>query len=351
MNLRRRLLYAVLLLAAMTVISVTGYRLLGGGGVTFLQALYMAVITLAGVGYGEIVDTSHNPPLRVFNIFVVLFGVTIMVYVFSVVTAFLVEGEIRDLFWRRKMQKRISELKDHYVICGLGDTGRYVMEELQSMHTPYVLIDSSEDNMQKLREKHRDLLYVIGDATDEAVLDQTRVDRAKGLIAGLASDKDNLVITFLVRQKNPEIRIVARCSDEGKFSERMLKAGANSTVSPNRIGGLRLASEVLRPHVVGFLDLMLKEQSRTLRIEEIEIAPGSHWTGQAIEHLKLRNRHNLMVLAVKNSGVDPHPSFFVNPPETLVLCEGAVVIVMGDVNEVKSARHEARPEQAAVAEA
>jgi voltage-gated potassium channel len=346
MNLRRRLVCAVIILVGTAAVSVAGYRLLGGPGVTFLQALYMAVITLAGVGYGEIVDTSHSPALRVFNIFVVLFGVTIMVYVFSVVTAFLVEGEIHNLFWRRKMQKRITELKDHYIICGLGDTGRYVIEELQAMHKPYLVIETHEDNVEKFRDTHRDLLYIIGDATDETVLDQTSVEHAKGLIAGLAADKDNLVITFLVRQKNPNIRIVTRCSDEAKFSERMLKAGADSTVSPNRIGGLRLASEVLRPHVVEFLDLMLKEKSCTLRIEEIEVPAGSRWIGQSLDHLKLRSRHQLMALAVKNSGMQPGPTFQVNPPDEQILQELAVVIVMGDVNDVKRARDEAQRKKA-----
>ncbi len=347
MNIGRRLLWALGLLLLALAISMTGYRLLGGHQVSFLQALYMAVITLAGVGYGEIVDTSHNPSLRLFNIFVVLFGVTLMVYVFSVVTAFLVEGEIRDLFWRRKMQKRISELKNHYIVCGLGDTGRYVLDELQATGTPHVVIESHEENLKKLREHRPDLLYIVGDATDESVLDQAGLERAQGLIAGLANDKDNLVITVLVRQKNPDIRIVARCSDEEKFGERMLKAGATSTVSPNRIGGLRLASEVLRPHVVGFLDQMLKQKSKTLRIEEIVVGTGSGWNGIALEALKLGAKYNLMALAVKNSRMQPNPEFWVNPPQNLVVREEMVIVVMGDVKDVQRAREEARRARAA----
>jgi voltage-gated potassium channel len=342
MNLRRRLAYALLVLLAVVVLSVSGYCLLGGADVTFLQALYMAVITLSGVGYTEVVDTSHNPVLRIFNVFVVLFGVTIMVYVVSLVTAFLVEGELGDLFWRRKLDKKIDGLTGHYIICGLGDTGRYIAIELQAAGTPYVVIENREDLVQKFRETHRDLLYVIGDATDEAVLDRTAVGRAKGLIAGLSADKDNLVITFLVRQKNPAIRIVARCSDEAKFSDRMLKAGADATVSPNRIGGLRLASEVLRPQVVEFLDLMLKEQSRTVRVEQIEIPEGSGWSGLSLDHLNLKARHGLVPLAVKNSGTHQNPAFLVNPPGDQVLRDGAIVIVMGDVNDVKRARDEAQ---------
>src|SRR5580704_17881609 len=149
MALRKRLLLALALLLGLIVVSTTGYRVIGGPSVTFLQALYMAVITLAGVGYGEIVDTSHNPALRIFNIGIVLFGVAITVYVFSVVAAFLVEVEVTNPFWRRRMQKRISELSNHFVVCGLGDTGRYAVTELQKTSTPSVVIDTSEENLKK----------------------------------------------------------------------------------------------------------------------------------------------------------------------------------------------------------
>lgn len=245
------------------------------------------------------------------------------------------------------MEKKISALTDHYIICGLGDTGRYVAAELQAAGTPFVVIETHEDPVQKFRETYHDVLYVIGDATDEAVLDYTRVGQAKGLIAGLSTDKDNLVITFLVRQKNPSIRIVARCSDEEKFSDRMLKAGADSTVSPNRIGGLRLASEVLRPHVVEFLDLMLKEQGRTLRVEQIEISKGSGWSGLSLDRLDLKARYKLLPLAVKTSDSRSSHEFIVNPPGDQLLREGSIVIVMGDISDVKRARQECRTEQAA----
>src|SRR3954447_19879492 len=292
MELRRRIIHAALLLLVLISFSIFGYRLLGGPSVTFLQALYMAVITLAGVGYGEIIDTSHYPALRIFNIFVVLFGVMITAYVFSSVTAFLVEGDYSNKFRRRKMLNRIKEIKNHYIVCGLGDTGRHAIAELQKTNTPYVVIEHVEDNIKKVQDLHADgrykeLLYIVGDATDEEVLESAGVNRAVGLLTMLPQDKENLVITVMVRQKNQSIRIVTRCTDL-KYSERMMKAGANSVVSPNLIGGMRLASEVLRPHVVGFLDLMLREQSRTLRIEEIVVPTNSPWIGKSLGDIALR---------------------------------------------------------------
>lgn len=330
---------------AVTFISVLGYRVLGGPQVGFLQALYMAVITLAGVGYGEFVDTANNVPLRVFNIFVVLFGVMITAYVFSAVTAFLVEGDYSDYFRRRKMLKRISQLKNHYIVCGLGDTGRHAVSELHKTGTPYVVIDNHEDNIKRLLEHSgetfKEMLYLIGDATDEDMLEQAGIGRAAGLLTTLAQDKENLVITVMVRQKNPDVRIVTRCTDL-KFSERMQKAGANSVVSPNMIGGLRLASEVLRPHVVGFLDLMLKEQSRTLRIEEVVISADSPWVGKSLGSLNLRGHYNLLPMAVKNAAVNPgSQNFWVNPPDSVALNVGLIVIVMGDVSDIRKARQDA----------
>lgn len=341
-SLRRRLLYALLTLVCVVTIAVTGYRVLGGERIGFLQALYMAVITLAGVGYGEIVDTSHNPALRVFNMFVVLIGVTLTVYVFSVVTAFLVEGEIRNIFWRRRMERHISELKDHYIVCGLGDTGRYCIDELVKTETPFVAVENHPDNVKKFQEHAptKDFLYVVGDAADAAVLDEAGIAQAKGLIAALPSDKDNLVVTVMAHQQNPSLRIVARCTDL-KFAERLIKAGANATVSPNHIGGLRMASEALRPHVVNFLDLMLKEKSHTVRVEEIQVPGGGAWVGLSMSDLDLRHRYHLLPMAVRTHGENHERKFLFDPPDSYHLSGGDVIVVMGDIHEVHKARHDA----------
>jgi len=348
MALRKRLLLAGGLLLSVIVFSMAGYRILGGDSVGFLQALYMAVITLAGVGYAEVVDTSHNPALRVFNIGVVLIGVAITVYVFSVIAAFLVEVETTNPFWRRTMQKRINQTRDHYIVCGLGDTGRHAVHELHKTGTPHVVIELVEENVKRAQELYPEifanLLYVIGDATEEELLEKAGVERAKGIIATLPLDKDNLVITVVAHQRFPKMRIVARSADE-KFSDRMLRAGAQSTVSPSRIGGLRLASEVIRPHVVGFLDLMLREQSQTLRVEQTDIA-GPPWAGLPLSRLNLHNSYNLLVLAAKSADT---PKLWVNPPDSLVVRPGTAIIVMGDVKDVQRARQEAAGASAASA--
>jgi len=342
--LKKRLTSALLLLLALIAFSVTGYRLLGGSSVTFLQALYMAVITLAGVGYAEIVDTSHNPALRVFNMGIVLFGVAITVYVFSVVAAFLVEIEITNPLWRRRMQRKIDQLSAHYIVCGFGDTGRYCVQELNDTATPHVVVDLHAENVKKLRELHpeslEDLLWVIGDATEEEILEKAGIARAKGLISALPQDKDNLVVTVVARQRFPQLCIVARAADK-RFSDRMLRAGANATVSPTRIGGLRMASEAIRPAVVSFLDLMLQGQAQMLRVEELQITSGSRWAGLSLENIPLQRDYNLLVLAVKRPIETGLPKFWVNPPTALSLQPGSVIIVLGDLNDIDRARNDA----------
>ena len=179
------------------------------------------------------------------------------------------------------------------------------------------------------------MLYVVGDATEEDVLEKAGLSRASGIITALPLDKDNLVVTVIVRQRFPKMRIVAR-SAERKFAERMLRAGANATVSPSQIGGLRMASELIRPHVVGFLDPMLKEQGRTLRVEEIEIKATSAWAGSALHDLDLKGRYNLLVLGLKRpNAAKAQPSLLINPPDDTVVAEA--------VHPDRYGRHERYP--------
>ncbi len=335
MNLRRNLALALSLLLAIVVAATAGYRVLGGPNVTLLDAIYMAVITIATVGYGEVIDTSTNPALRVFNIFVILFGIGIMLYVFSASTAFIVEGELKDIFRRRKMLKQIQQIKDHFIVCGAGETGQYVIEELIKARQPFVVIDLDETHLEKAQ--HLGQFPVLkGNADDEEILNAAGLERARGLVTVLPDDRDNLMVTVTVRQKNPTIRIVARCAESGMV-DKLIRAGANSAVSPNMIGGLRLASELIRPGVVGFLDQMLRNQSRTLRVEEITVPGESSWVGKTVHDTGIHRRFDLLALALRRAAGD----MVYNPHGDVVLASGDVLVVMGDVEKVWKAREAA----------
>lgn len=335
MTIRRQLIISLLLLLIVVMVAVVGYRWLGGPEVTLLDAIYMAVITFATVGYGEVVDTSNHPALRIFNIFVILFGIGIMLYVFSASTAFIVGGELKDIFRRRKMLKQIHDLTDHFIVCGAGETGHYVVEELLKTGHNFVVVDHDHERLEKIQQLGG-FPVLEGDASDDEILESAGITRARGLASVLPDDRDNLMITVTARQKNPRVRIVARCTDE-RMAERVTMAGANSAVSPSMIGGLRLASELIRPQVVGFLDLMLREKSRTVRVEEISIGESSPWAGKTLGEADLRPRFELLALAVRKASSE----LWFSPSDGARITAGDVVVVLGDVKAIWKAREAA----------
>jgi len=335
MELRRRLLRALAAIALFAAAAVVGLHTLGRD-VSWLDAVYMVVISLTGVGYTEIVDTSHNPTLRVFNIVVLVCGVSMMLYVLSLATAFLVEGNFGSLFRRRRMERRIAGFTGHFVVCGLGETGSLVLDELGKTGAQAAVVELKADRLAALADSPS-LATVEGDATDLDTLERAGLARASCVVAALPHEKDNLVITVLVRQNNPAVRIVARHVDPA-MADRLKKAGANATVSPTAIGGMRLASEAVRPHVVGFLDQMLKEKGATVRIEEIRITDGSPWTGRDLLGLDLRGRFGLTALAVKDAADAP---FRYGPAPEETLKAGAVLVVLGEERRIGEARGQA----------
>ncbi len=332
MELRRRLFKALAAFALFAVAAVIGLHELGRD-VSWLDAIYMVVISLTGVGYGEIVDTSHSATLRVFNIVVLVGGVSMMVYVLSLATAFLVEGNLGTLFRRRKMERRIAGFTGHFVVCGAGETGRLVLDELEKTGSLAVLVELRADRLVSLPER-AGLATVEGDATDLETLERAGLARAACVVAALPHEKDNLVITVLVRQRDPKIRIVARHVDPA-MADRLRKAGADATVSPTAIGGMRLASEAIRPHVVSFLDQMLKEKGATVRIEEIRVPAGSPWSASHLGALDLRGRWGLTALAVRDA---PDGPFRYGPTADERLIAGAILVVLGDERLIGEAR-------------
>jgi voltage-gated potassium channel len=332
MSLRRRLLVALLLLFSIVMLTAGGYRLLGGPQVKILDAIYMAIITFATIGYGEVVNTSTYPALRIFNMVMILFGIGTMLYVFSAATAFVVEGELKDIFRRRKMLKQIRDMKDHFIVCGAGEVGHHVVRELLKTGHRFVVIDHDQERLEKIQHLG-EFPALRGDAADEEVLEAAGLSRARGLATVLPEDKDNLMVTVTVRQKNPTIRIVARCAEQ-RMADKLTLAGANAAVAPNTIGGMRLASELIRPHVVSFLDVMLKETSRTLRVEEITVGPNSPWVGKTIHDSDIHHRFELLALALRK----PSGEMKYNPHGDTILGSGDTLVVMGDVAQIWKAR-------------
>lgn len=258
-----------------------------------------------------------------------------MLYVFSVSTAFVVEGELKDIFRRRKMLKQIRDMTNHFIVCGAGETAQHAIQELLKTGHRLVVIDHDPERLEKLKHLG-DFPVLQGEAADEEVLQSAGLTRAQGLVTVLPDDRDNLMVVVTARQMSSTLRIVGRATD-ARMSEKLMRAGANASVSPNMIGGLRMASELIRPQVVGFLDLMLKEQSKTLRVEEISVSEQSPWAGKSLHDTGIHRHFELLALAVRK----PSGEIRYNPRGETTLAPQDVLIVMGDVNQVRRAREAA----------
>jgi len=303
-----------------------GFRLLGGAQYTWLDCFYMTFITIATIGYAEVIDLSSNPAGRIFTMVIAFLGIANTWYIMSLMVAYLVEGKINEALWRRRMENKIHKLKDHYIMCGIGRVGRNVANELASTRRSYVVIDEDMRSIEAHLEHHPETMHIHGDASDDDVLAKAHIDSAVGLFAVTGDDSKNLLITITAKQLNPEVRIVARCH-EVRNIEKIRKAGADAIVSPDFTGGLRIASAMMRPHVVTFLDEMLKSDDN-LRVEEIIIPVG--FPESSIGTLKLKSR-DYILLAVRDK-----QSWHFNPGDHLRLQAGCTLIVMATPDGRKS---------------
>lgn len=295
------LLRSAVMIGAIFAIGTIGYHQLGAPATSWLDALYMTVITLTTVGFGEIVDLSSQPHGRLFTILLLLAGVGTFVYFISNLTAFFVEGRWGELLWSRRMKRRIDAMNDHTIVCGGGHTGEAVLAELVETGRPFVLVERSHERVAELeRALDAEIPVVYGDATDDDTLRAAGIDRAAGLCATVSSDKDNLLVTITARMLRPQLRIVARCVEK-RAIEKMRKAGADAVVSPNLIGGLRLVSELIRPTAVSFLDIMLRDREQKLRVEEVPVLGGAPIVGHSVGSLASVRSREVMVVAIRDS--------------------------------------------------
>jgi voltage-gated potassium channel len=333
MKMRNRIVLCAMMFLGLTVFGTVGYWYFSRN---WLDSLYMTLITVATIGYGEIIDMSNNPAARIFTMVLIVMSMGVIAVVTSMLAASILEVELSGFFRRRKVTREIAKLCNHYIICGAGVTGNHVISELIKAQRPLVVIDHNAERLEKTAEQFKGLLYIKGDATEDDVLLAAGVERAAGVIATLPSDKDNLYIVVATRQFNATTRVVVR-GVEDKAVGKLKKAGADSIVSASRIGGMRIASETIRPSVVKFLDTMLRQTNVTVRIEEIPVEPGSRLAGKRLGDFPLLDKYGLQVIAVMKPGME---EVVYTPPSDMVLVERSVVVVIGDVNKVIQAKAE-----------
>jgi voltage-gated potassium channel len=315
-----RLIVAALLL--LLIVGMAGFHWIEGW--SWFDGLYMVITTFTTIGYQEIHPLS--PSGRMFNLALIVAGVSLVFLGIGALTQALLEFELRSFFGKRKMEREIGRLTDHYIICGAGRVGRSAARELACRPAPFVII---EQNEAKAARYTGNWLTVIGDATQEQVLRDVHIERARGLVAATTTDATNLYIVLTARGLNPRLKIIARASEDDA-EKHLLTAGADSVVSPYHFAGQRIAQSFLQPHVVSFLDTATTHLGMDLEIGEICITPDSAFAGKTIENSRIRQDRGVIILAIKREeGMRFNPS-----PEDRIQ-PGDYLIAMGEPGQLR----------------
>jgi voltage-gated potassium channel len=317
-------LFLVLLMAASTFVLYVACHW-EGRQVGLLQCLYMVTITMSTIGYEDMIGTQGSRLLTALNIGLIVLYMLAVAYAVSNFTAYLIEGRLSNYFQRNKTRKRIRAMDQHYIICGVKDIGAHVARELHETKRPFVVIDDSAAAIEELRREMPKISALEGDPTSDEMLQQAGIGRAKALIAALENDKENLYLVVAAKDLNPSIKIAARYNSPAT-RHKFVNAGASSLVSPNMIGGMRIASELVRPQTVSFLDTMLRNrQEAGTRVEEVEVPEGSPLAGRTL--LELRREAGVTVVAYKDPA---KPDFQYNPDPDTRLKPGMTVIFIAN---------------------
>jgi len=315
-NLKRIIIGVVWLLATFGI-GTLGYMVVEGW--SLFDGLYMTVITLTTVGYGEVRPLSQ--PGRTFTILLIFLGVGFMFYVATAIAQAVVEGQLQDVFGRRRLEKKIRNLKDHFIICGFGRIGEIIARELSQANIPIVVVDNRPQHTPFLERSG--YLHVIGNATQEEVLLAAGIEQARGLISVVSSDADNVYIVLTARSMKPDLNIVARAGETGS-QQKLRRAGANVVISPYELGGQRMAQTILRPTVVDFMDVAFGE-AIDLSLEEIPVGSSGDIIGQPLKESGLRQRLDLIIVAIKRLD----GSMLFNPQSDTRILQGDTLIALG----------------------
>lgn len=326
--------WGAVILLGLTVLSTLIYWLLGqyyGKDWTPLDCLFMTVVTLSTIGYEDWLEIRNLPLAMSYTILLMMVSIAVPAFVISNLTALIVEGLFSDVFRRRRMERSISDLKDHIIICGAGTTGLHCIQELLRTNRRFVVIDVNAEQIAYVAKEIGEFLHIVGPADDDDVLKHAGIDRASGLITCLTADKDNLFVTLSARRLNPKLTIVSKAIDD-LASPKLRSAGANRTVNPTAIGGLRMVSELVRPTVVTFLDEMLRDHKKTYRFEELTVKAGSSVENKTLADANLRRVGDVLVVAARAPGA---AEFLYNPKASMTLSAGTTIVLLGQSHDLE----------------
>ncbi len=319
---KRTMLYSALLIGSVLAVGTAGYTLIEGWN--WFDSLYMTVITMTTIGYQEVHNLSTAG--RVFTVLFIFLSVGAVLYTFNNAARLIVEGELNDIFGRRKLQSRIQKLSGHYIICGYGRMGRIICKELLTEGSKFVVIEKTPSpEFSEITE----FPVMVGDATIDETLKLAGIDRAAGLISVLPSDAENLFVVLSARGLNPGLFIVARAVLEDS-EKKLMRAGASRVVSPYHIGGLRIAHTIIKPAVVDFIEFTTNSGNIDLQMEEIKVSAGSQLVSRTISESGIGRDLGVIVVSIKNND----GRMQLSPNNSTVINEGDTLIVLGEQSKV-----------------
>ena len=311
-----RLRVALVMLLAVFVVGAIGFTVLG---LPPLDAIYMTITTITTVGFREITGPDVTTAEKVFTMFVIGTGVGTVLYTFTLGVQVVVEGQLREFVGRRRMDKKISQMRDHVIVCGWGRVGKAVAHDLVRDGKDVVVVDIDDERVRLL-----DIPTVVGDATLDTTLRAAGIEHATALVAALEGDAENLFVTLSSRAISSDLFIVARARQEESVP-KLQRAGADRVVNPQELGAARMASFVARPHVAEFIDVVMHERSLEFRMQEIEVTDDSPLAGVSLREANLRQRAGVLVLALRQTD----GTFTTNPDPDMVIEPKQIIIAVG----------------------
>ena len=292
----------------------------------FWNSVYLTAMTITTVGYGDIVPV--HPYGKVFTVFLVLTGVGFVLYAFSRLAETMVEGGLRNILERRKMNKKVAQLKKHYIVCGYGRIGRVICQILKENKRPFVVIEKDEEEIRNIEAEG--YFALPGEASDDEMLLTAGIKDALGLIAVVSTDADNVFITLTARGLNPGLFILTRSSGAAGADTKLMRAGASKVISPYYIGARRMAQLIVRPTVIDFIDLTMYAGELGLRMEEMRVSKKATFVNKKLMDSGIRQKYDIIVVAIKRDGEE----MIFNPrPDSMILPED-ILIVLGDHNQI-----------------
>ena len=334
---KTRLTAALLLLLLLLGFGTFGYRVVGGRDASISDCLYMTVITLSTVGYGEIVDLSGRPGARMFTVLLIVFGMGALLYFASNITAIIVDGALQNIFTTRKMNRKLRRSRGHYVVCGSSSVARHIVEELIATGHRCVVVSDSEKELETIAARWPRALRVLGDPQEQSVLQQAGALRAAGILVALSDDRDNLAVIFAAKALGCPGQIVARAISP-RSCPKLERAGAGRVVLTEQICGNRLVAELLHAPEVGFLELMLRNPRRVLRVEDAVVSLRSPLVGKSVPEARVKRRTGALVLGVHRKEDDA----FVPPYPEQRIAAGDTVVAITDPDAKAALRRLAR---------